>query len=211
MIVPYTQYAGLIAPAQVVVPFIVICVLALFSYLIIKRIVKKADVASAVLSPLLIIFCNYGVLYEYISSLTNGIKIKGPVLILATLFILIILAVYIEKVLGAHEVTIKNVNKFFCVIAVALIIFNTFSITMQSIATAKVIEASGMPGITLPKQSGPLPDIYFVILDEYAAPSQMKNDFHYDMSPFVEHLSQKGIIGKRSRGSSLTEKIFSVG
>lgn len=194
VIMPYTQYAGLIPPAQVVVSFIVICVFALFSYLIIKRIVKKRGVAVAVLSPLLIIFFNYGTLYEHITELTQGTKLDVPVLILATLFILIILVVYIVKILRAHEGTQKSVNKAFCVIAVTLIIFNTFSITMQSIMTAKIIESSGMTGIPLQKNTGPLPDIYFVILDEWAAPSQMKSYFHYDISPFVEHLRQKGFM-----------------
>ena len=203
VIMPYTQYAGLIPPSQVVMPFIVICVFVLFSYLIIKRIVKKADAAVAVLSPLLIIFCNYGILYEYISSLTSGTKLKGSVLILATLFILIILVFYIVKVLRAHEVTIRNVNKYSFVIAVALILFNTFSITMQSIATAEAIYASGRSGITLQKQTGPLPDIYFVILDEYAAPSQMKSYFHYDMSSFVEDLRQKGFMVTEMNNKSL--------
>lgn len=138
VIMPYTQYAGLIPPAQVIVPFIVICVFALFSYLIIKRIVKKADIAVAVLSPLLIIFCHYGTFYEYISSLTSGTKLKGPVLALATLVILIVLIVYIMKVLRLHEGAINKVNKAFCVIAGALIISNAFSITMQSIAAAKI-------------------------------------------------------------------------
>ena len=82
----------------------------------------------------------------------------------------------------------------FCVIAVVLIISNAFQITMQSIMTAKVIEALGITGITLQKHTGPLPDIYFVILDEYAAPSQMKSYFQYDMSPFVQHLRQKGFM-----------------
>lgn len=44
------------------------------------------------------------------------------------------------------------------------------------------------------KHTGPRPDIYFVIVDEYAAPSQMKRYFQYDMSPFVEYLSQKGFM-----------------
>ncbi|MBA4391877.1 MAG: hypothetical protein C0399_13210, partial [Syntrophus sp. (in: bacteria)] len=203
VIMPFTQYAGLIPAAQVVVPFIVICVCALFFYLIIKRIVKKADVAVAVLSPLLVIFCNYGTLYEYISSLTSGTKLKGPVLGLATLFILIILVVYIVKILRLREGAISKVNKSFCIIAGALIIFNIFSITVQSIATAKVIEASGRPDITIQKQTGPLPDIYFVILDEYAAPSQMKSYFQYDMSPFVEDLRQKGFMVTEMNTASL--------
>ena len=191
---PFTQFAGLIPPAQIAAPFIVICAFALLSYFIIKRIVKKAGLAVAVLSPLLIIFCNFGTLYEYISELTRGTKHKFLVLVLATLVILIVLIVYNWKVLSLRENAINVVNKAFFVIAGALIIFNAFSITTQSIGTAKIIGSLGTLDTSLQKNSGTLPDIYFVILDEYAAASQMKSYFQYDMSPFVEYLTQKGFI-----------------
>lgn len=194
VIMPFTQYAGLIPPTQIAVPFLVIGTFALLLYLIIKRMVKKADVAVSVLSPLLIFFLNYGILHQYISDLTRETKFRAPVLILAILVMFIIIVVYIVKVLRAHEATIKNVNKIFCVVACGLIIFNVFSITMQSIATAKINGSSGMLGPPRQNQASSLPDIYFVILDEYAAPSQMKNYFQYDVSPFVEYLSQKGFM-----------------
>jgi len=194
VIMPFTQYAGLIPPAQVVAPFIVICIFAALLYFIIKGVVKKAGVVVALLSPLLIVLCNYGTLYEYISSLTSGTKLKGPVLALATLIILVILIVYIMKIRRLRGGAISKVNKAFCVIAGALIVSNAFSITMQSIAFAKINGDSGTPGMSMPKDTGPRPDIYFIILDEYAAPSQMKSYFQYDMSPFVEYLRQKGFM-----------------
>jgi len=200
---PFTQFAGLIPPAQIAAPFIVICAFALLSYFIIKRIVKKAGLAVAVLSPLLIIFCNYGALYEYISELTRGTKHKFLVLVLATLVLLIVLIVYNWKVLSLRENAINVVNKGFCVIAGALIIFNAFSITTQSISTAKIIGSSGTLDTFLQKNSGTLSDIYFVILDEYAAPSQMKRYFQYDMSPFVEYLTQKGFMVTEMNTESL--------
>lgn len=194
VITPFTQYAGLIPPAQVAAPFLVICTFSALLYFIVKRMVKKAGVAVAFLSPLLIVLCNYGILYEYISSLTSGTKLKGPVLALATLIILVILIVYIMKILRLREGATSKVNKAFCVIACALIVFNAFSITMQSIAFAKMNSDSGTPDMSMPKHTGPRPDIYFIILDEYAAPSQMKSYFHYDMSPFVEYLRQNGFM-----------------
>lgn len=204
VIMPFTQYAGLIPPSQIVAPFIVICTFSLLLYFIIKRMVKKTDVAVTVLSPLLYLFFSYGILHNYISLLTAGKYFNLPVLILMMVVILIILVVYIVKVLRAHEGTIRYVNGAIFAIACGLIIFNVFSITMRSIATAKVIESSRMTGSTPQKHTGPLPDIYFVILDEYAAPSQMKSYFQYDMSPFVEYLSQKGFMVTEMYTESLT-------
>jgi len=203
VIMPFMQFAGLIPPSQIAAPFIVICAFALLSYFIIKRIVKKAGLAVAVLSPLLIISCNFGTVYEYISGLTSGTRLKLPVLVLATLVILIVLIVYNMKVLSLHEGAVNKVNKAFCVIAGALIISNAFIINAQSIDTTKIIGSLGKLDISIIKNSGTLPDIYFVILDEYAAPSQMKSYFQYDMSPFVEYLAQKGFLVTEMNTESL--------
>jgi hypothetical protein len=209
VIMPFTQFAGLIPPGQIAVPFIVICAFVLLSYFIIKRIVKRTGLAVAVLSPLLIIFCNYGSLYEYISELTRGTQHKFLVLVLATLVILIVLIVYNWKVLSLRERAINIVNKAFCVIAGALIMFNAFSIIAQSIGTAKIIKSSGTLDVSMPKNARTHPDIYFVILDEYAAPSQMKNYFQYDMSPFVEYLTRRGfMITEMSTDSLATAAIL---
>jgi len=194
VIMPFTQYAGLIPPAQFVMPFIVVCTFSLFLYFIIKYIVRKEDAAMAVLSPVLIVLFNYGTLYEYISSLTRGTQLKVPVLGLTTIIILFGLIVYFVKVKRAHEFTIKKVNKVFFIIAAALIFLNTFNITLQSFAIAKINRLSETSAIPKLHLTGPLPDIYFVILDEYAAPSQMKSYFQHDMKPFVEYLNKKGFM-----------------
>jgi hypothetical protein len=205
---PFTQFAGLIPPAQIAAPFIVICAFALLSYFIIKCIVKKAGLAVALLSPLLIILCNYGTLYEYISERTSGTKHKLLVLALITLVILVVLVVFNRKVLSLRESAINIVNKAFCVIAGALIIINAFSITAQAIGTAKTINSSGTLDVSMQKNIRIQPDIYFVMLDEYAAPSQMKRYFQYDMSPFVEYLTRRGFIITEMSTESLATAVI---
>jgi len=203
VISPYTQYAGLIPPMQIVVPFILICVFTIFLYFIIKRIVTKANLAVAILAPMLILFFYYGTLYEYISSLTRGTKLRIPVLILANLLILIILVIFIVKVFRWHEGAIKKTNRIFFVIAASIIVFNTFSIIKQYIVSPKLNASLGMPGISKQNHTEYFPDIYFIILDEYAAPSQMKSYFQYDMSPFIEYIKGKGFIVTEIRDESL--------
>jgi len=165
VMMPFNQYANLIPPSQVVAPFIVISAFAAMLYFIIKGIVKKAVVAVALSSPLLIVLCNYGTLYEYISFLTSETNLKGPVLALATVIILIILSAYTMIILRLNEGAISKVNKAFCVIAGALIVSNAFTINMQSIAFAKIKGDLRTPGTYMPKYIGPRPDIYFIILD----------------------------------------------
>jgi len=204
VIMPFTQYAGLIPPGQIVLPLIAVCAFSLLLYFLIKLIVKKAGTSVALLSPLLIVFCNYGTLYEYISSYTSGTYLKGIVLAATSIIILFALIFYIIKSLRFSNNRIAKINKVFCIIAGILLIFNAYSITMQAVAYAKINGTLNTKNISIYKQPERLPDIYFIVLDEYAAPSQMKSYFNHDMSPFVNFLNQKGFMTTEMITNSLS-------
>ncbi len=191
---PYAQYSGFIPPAQFVLPFLSICAFVLFAYFMIKAVTKTAEKTVAVLSPLLMVFFNYGAFYEFISSLIGNAKLKGFILILATILILAALFVYVLKVLRAHKATIGNANKLFCLIAAAMLLFSAISIWAHYRGTVRMNGLSDKTIVTLQKKTTPFPDIYFIVLDEYASPSQMKNYFHSDISSFVVYLKQKGFM-----------------
>ncbi len=203
VIMPFTQYAGLIPPGQIILPLIAVCAFTVLLYFFIKLLVKKTGTAIALLSPLLIVFCNYGTVYEYISSYTSGTYLKTVILAASSIIILFAFVFYIIKLLRFSENRINKINKVFCVIAGILIIYNVYSITMQSVAYAKTNETLDTKYISTQKQPEHRPDIYFIILDEYAAPSQMRSYFNYDMSPFVKYLNQKGFITSEMITNSL--------
>ncbi|MBI4231704.1 hypothetical protein HY605_00610 [Candidatus Peregrinibacteria bacterium] len=140
------------------------------------------------------LFFNYGALYTFFSGVVGNAKLKGLALILITILILFALFIYTSKVMRACDVTVKNINKLFCIIAAVLLLTNTFSIVAQWREILRMSEMQDKTEIPFPRKVVPLPDIYFIILDEYAAPSQMRDYFHSDMSPFVEYLKQKGFM-----------------
>lgn len=203
VILPYTQYAGLIPPSQAVLPFIAISAFSLFVYLVIKRFVGEGDVTVAVVSPLLAFLCNYGALYEYISSTTNRAGMRSLILSIVSALLLIGLFWYIYKVSRAAAATVRTVNQGLFVVAGSLLLFNSYSIMMQSKQTAKGIRELGATGIHVGKTAATLPDIYHVILDEYASPTQMRDYFRYDMGAFVGFLKRKGFSVSEMQTKSL--------
>lgn len=208
VITPYAQYANLIPARQVFLPLIILCIFALIMFFIIKRIVKKAGVAVAILTPILIVLLGYGILYDTISFYTKPINLNVPALILCTLIIMIILVVYSVKLVRVRENTVKKINEVFSAIACTLIVFSVFSIATQANATANYIGTLDDNDIFVKNHIPYLPDIYFIMLDEYAGPSQMKSDFSYDMTPFVEHLKKRGFMVTEMRTKYLLTEII---
>jgi len=92
------------------------------------------------------------------------------------------------------------------VVAVALIAINLFSIASYEIKQAKVSvnapEESPAQAVTAYNltELDTLPDIYFIISDEYAHPDTMKEWYSHNNSEFINNLESKGFfIASESR------------
>ncbi|MFB0520236.1 MAG: sulfatase-like hydrolase/transferase, partial [Desulfatiglandales bacterium] len=88
------------------------------------------------------------------------------------------------------------------------IIINIANISIYQITKPKVApdEPAEATGATAPASGIPqsLPDIYFIILDEYAHPETMKEWYDYDNSRFINSLEDKGFyIVNRSKTRTL--------
>ncbi len=184
-IMPFTEYGSLIPIIQIVNPLIALFVFALFLFFLIKLIVKKENSAAAILTPLLIIFWNYGMLYEYLSNYTRETRFHKYVFIISAIVTLIIFFIYTVKVMRLTEITIKYLNKCFCIIACTLIIINIFSITARVKNFTKTVETLASPSISNQEYTVPRPESYVLRVLEYSAPSYIKCDFQYFISPLV--------------------------
>jgi len=84
------------------------------------------------------------------------------------------------------------------VVAVALIAINLFNIASYEIELARTSEdrpeESWPESPATPAEPDPLPDIYFIILDEYAHPDTMREWYDYDNSEFFNSLEEKGFF-----------------
>ncbi len=50
----------------------------------------------------------------------------------------------------------------------------------------------------------PLPDIYYIILDEYGREDKLRDEFGYDNTPFLRELTKRGFfVAKHSRSNYL--------
>lgn len=156
---------------------------------LILRSLAKAGLATAIF---LLFFFSYGHLYDVLEW---GVFIpKHAYLLPGMLFIWGYCVYFISRAKRDFRITTKMHN----IMAVALIAINLFNIVNYQVKVARLNDVTPveMPETTTTSlaELNTLPDIYFIILDEYAHPDTMKEWYDYDNSEFINSLEDKGFF-----------------
>jgi len=158
---------------------------------LILRSLAKAAFATTIF---LAFFFFYGHFCDGLEYL--GLPFAHAYLLPSMLFIWGYCVYFISRAKRDFRITTRWLN----VAAVALIAINLFNIASYQVELAR--SSAGTPGES-PTQASTasnlteldtLPDIYFIILDEYAHPDTMKEYYDYDNSEFIASLEEKGIF-----------------
>jgi hypothetical protein len=157
---------------------------------LILRSLAKAGLATAIF---LLLFFSYGHLYDALRN-WGAFAPKHAYLLPGMLFVWGYCIYFIARAKRDFRITTRVLN----VVAAALIAINLFNIVSYEIRLASLnAHTSGQsPGQTASNStvSATLPDIYFIILDEYAHPDTMKEYYDYDNSGFINSLKDKGFF-----------------
>ncbi len=156
----------------------------LLFYLLIRNIFK----AGLATTLLVMLFFFYGRFYALLED--RGVSIPHSILLPLLVLVLGYLVYFIKVRRRDFQSTTKVLN----LIAVVLILTNVFNIASYQID--KPIPANqvalSQPADTMAAVSTEAqPDIYFIILDEYASPTVMKDLFGYDDSEFMNDLKSQ--------------------
>lgn len=153
---------------------------------------------------LMILFYSFGDLYDFISMILSGYEFdsfKQYQLLIPVLGIL----GWIFHLIKKSPKNFRSITKILNISISFLLVFNLINITffgIKSYITARRFKQTSQALIknvdfnkTLPR-----PDIYYIVLDEYASSETMKKIFNYDNSSFEDSLRERGfLISKESR------------
>ena len=188
---------------QVCMPMAVsiLCTLLLWTLLsIILRSTFKAGLATALF---LLSFFYYGHIYELLERWEvfvpkHSVWLPGVLLAWG----------YCTYFIKISSWGFKNATSILNIIAIVLIGINLFNIAAYEIRTARLLarevpvqEKTSPVGVADPGTTT-LPDIYYIVLDEYTHPDTMAEYYDYDNSQFVESLTNKGFfvaLGSRTK------------
>jgi len=167
----------------------------------------KAGFATAIF---LVFFFAYGRFYDGLNYL--GFTPKHVYLLPVMLFIWGCCVYFIRRAKSDFHTTTRWLN----ITAVVLIAINLFNITSYQVKLTA--QDSHAPEETWEEAAGSqaehsaLPDIYFIIMDEYAHPDTMLEWFEYNNTGFIDSLENKGffIASESQTKSSKTAHVLAA-
>jgi hypothetical protein len=89
-------------------------------------------------------------------------------------------------------------TRFLNILAAIATVMPLGQVVSAKAPTATRPERTAVPLARLARAAGRLPDIYYIILDGYARPDVMKEQFDLDVSGFVDHLERRGFFVARN-------------
>jgi len=194
----YAHNVQEVASASIYAPMIFALIFAAVLKALFAFALKDKLRSGIITSLFILIFFTYGSLYNYLVSL-DLLNIKHRYL----LPILILLGGY-----GAYFIwnarngpLLEKMSRGLNYIALFLIVVNLIPVVTHEVRklSAEKVRQKGELTITSGKTPD-FPDIYYIVLDEYASLDTIKNVWNYDNSQFAEALKEKGFfIAEHSR------------
>jgi hypothetical protein len=179
--------------SQIWLPLVISVAAALVLWAVLSLILHSLAKAGFATVIFLALFFSYGHLCNVLERLGVSV-LKHAYLLPSMLFVWGYCVYFIGRAKRDFRITTKMLN----IMAVALIAINLFNIGSYQVRLARLSDVTpeGMPetATASPAELSTLPDIYFIILDEYAHPDSMKEWYGYDNSEFINSLKDKGFF-----------------
>lgn len=200
--------------SQIVIPVLISIIVTGICWFLLSFLIKDAIKAGIILTFFIILFFTYGVLFDWLVS-SNLFTVKHRHLLPIVSIIAVYLAYFVYN-LKNQELFI-NIAKILTVMVVVLLIINVSTVIPSEIKKNND-ENQKQPGTeneslnnnTKGNLSSERPDIYYIILDEYASSSTIKNVFDYDNSEFTDALKKDGFYIAENSTTRYYESIISL-
>ncbi|MFH1312402.1 MAG: sulfatase-like hydrolase/transferase [Candidatus Eisenbacteria bacterium] len=172
---------------EIVVPLAVIGLAVALIFLVLQAIMRNRIRAGIIVSTFVVLFFSYGRFH----SMTSGVRHRYMLLFWAVLFVVIL---YLTL---RTRRPLKGLTDFMNVVAISLVVISIVDIGVYTVrrdtAWSRDTIAPGVdyhtPG---PGEKGPLPDIYYIILDRYGGVASLSEYYDFDNSGFMDYLLDKG-------------------
>ena len=198
----YAHNVSILTLSQLPVPLVFASILAGIVFFLLQGILKVATKASLAAALFMVLFWNYNLLPGGLA------RAFGPV---PWVLLFLSLSLYALLVWGIHRVrkiaVLKSCNHILLVVISVLLVFNLIGMMRAEIRKSQIASPLSDSQSLRVKHVVPdnLPDIYFIILDEYANFHTLKEAFDYDNDAFAAFLRRKGFfIAENSRSRYIT-------
>ena len=212
----YSENIHLLPSTEIILPLIIVVGLSIIAYFSIGFILKNKNKAALIITLFLIIFFSYGHIYNIIntSDLENFEIFKHRYLLIPFFGSLVFGIIYFLKTKRKLDNATTITNFISCAI-IGIILFNVIADITQDnfFGSTKLSENEKYLGVgasdetlfdlffpssqdqkNIDNPNNKLPDVYYIILDEYGSNNALEKFFGYDNSELTSFLEENGFF-----------------
>lgn len=194
---------------QIVLPIVISLSFFFFFFWVTRRFIKDEAKAGIITTLFSFLFFNYGNIWEELNYLTEGFGmglVSHWLLIPLGLLMWLLISRSIYK--SRRNIALSTV--FLNMTALCLIGLNLFNIVWYMVQQSKTrgsLNTLSSSQLAIPANTHK-PDVYFIILDEYAGFDAIKKLYHYNNDAFAVELEKRGfyVVRQGIANSSRTER-----
>ena len=199
---------GQLYPVDLVVPTLLILIPTILLWIGFTFFFKSSTKSGLIVSLMIVLFFSYGTIFTKLNGIIVNFQISN------TFFILLFLGIFILGFLYCFK-TKRKLNNI-------TIILNVVVITLIAVTSTQLIGYDFNPShifeddvdtstqFHLTDSLSEYPDIYYIILDEYAGSKILNDTFDYDNSEFTDYLYTNGFTVPLESQSNYTISFLSL-
>ena len=194
----FSQNLDLLSLNEIIFPLILFLVISAAAWIILRYTFKNSIKSGIIISIVWFIFFSYGYLFSVFDlTIFYGINFIQQHLVLMIPFIgTLVIGIL---VISRTKRRLNNANTIANVIAIALIAFPLMNIGIYDFQQQDIsYENYDIAELQTGGQLYNMPNIYYILLDEYAPQETLLDAYDFDNSEFLNFLNEQGFVAKKS-------------
>jgi len=204
----YSQNIHLILIQGIVFPTLIILGITIALWAGIKFILKNTRKSALLTSLYVFLFFSYGIVFKILES-----NVTEEYFVLIHVFLLISYASFVVfttyYIVKTHR-KLNYITSTTNVVSITLLSFVFLNIGAYNFENFSDFEDETHESIILGNNLKNLPDIYYIVLDEYAPLRTLNMFYNYDNSDFVEFLQERGFYVTKNSHSNYAETFLAM-
>ena len=189
ILILFSQNTDLLSTKDIIFPLFLFTAITFVALLVFYFIFKNKSKSALLTSFFWIIFVSYGYIFSIL--VTNvfqvGNKMTQHIVLLVIFFIVIIIGVI--KITKTKR-KLNNATSIMNAVAITIIIIPLITIFTYNFQNDEFVEQIEISDTVSSNQFLNSPNIYYIILDEYASESVLEDTFNFDNSDLINFLKE---------------------
>ena len=205
----YSQNIHLILIQGIVFPTLIILGITIAIWVGIKFILKNTRKSALLTSLYVFLFFSYGIIFKILeSNVTEEYFILIHALLLITYTSLVVFITYYVVKTNRR---LNNLTTIANAMSITALVFVFFSIGIYNFEnTYNNFQVEDSNPIVLGNDFKKTPDIYYIVVDEYAPLRTLEKFYDYDNSDFIKFLEEKGFYVTKNSHSNYAQTSTSL-